>query len=475
MFLWVIVSLFSLLTGFLIILLPWTLFFFLFIAISLMLVFLRTELGLMYLLIFTAMLGRTLIGFDFDTSWSNAGTIFPFYVPFLFVMLLVRVMKGLPQTDIPINKSAYVPLTILLAVWGGISLLWTENKIHGLLVQLELILNVFIFLYCMYALKSEKILHKILWFWTCFATLVGLFGIGREYITFGPFICNFEILKNVFLRGTIGGGTGTITRISSINNPNSFALFLNFSIAVALGLWAIEKIKFRRWMLFAIVFFFVLALVLTVSKAGLISFLSLAAYLLILYRPFRKNIFRNSFLCITLFILSIGIGILILPEGDNRLKGSLTSGTEEMMQNDTSFSTRFIIWKAGWSALIKKTAGLGLGPGGFTHYCPPHPHAHSIYFSIIFDFGLVGLFLMLLFCFTFLQNLIIPLRYQETSLHILTIFLSSGMVALAVHGLVDHMYSRTMLWVYSGIVAAASLLSLDQRPTQARSSSIKKN
>ena len=456
-FFWVTVYLLCVLVGILIILLPWTLVSLLFIAVFLALLLLRTEMGLMYLLISMALLGRTLLGFDFDTSWSNNGTIFPFYMPFLFAVLLARTIKGLPHIDSPANKSAYVSLTLFLALWGVMSLIWTENKLHGLLVQLELILNISIFLYCLYALRSEATLRKAMWFWTCFAVVVGFICLVRLYIPFGPFQCDYEIVNNIFLRGGIGS---VQRRAMGIANPNASALFLNISIAVALSLWATERDKLQVWMLSVIVLFFVFVLLSTGSKGGLISLFVLTFYLLVVFRHFRKRILRNSLVCFTLLVLLITtIHILRSSEGEYRVTAALTGGVEGALQEDTSFSSRLGIWKDGWSALVEESAGLGLGPGGFTHHCAPHPHAHNIYFSIIFDFGLAGLLFLMLFSVALLRNMAISLRNQETRLQILLVFLSSGLVALAAHGLVDHMYSRTVLWLYLGVVAAAALLS----------------
>lgn len=462
---WGILYLVSVATGLSVLLLPGTLVIFLLIATSFGVLLLRSELGLMYLLILTALIGRTLLGFDFDTRWSNAGTLFPFYAPFLFVLLFARVIKGFPRTEISVNKSAYVSLTLFFAVWGGLSLIWTENKLHGMLVQFELVLNVFIFLYCLYALRSVRILHNTMWFWVCFTIIVGIFGLVRRYMTFGPYICDYEIIQDVFLRGAVGGTSEAVRRASAIFNPNSFALFLNLSIAVTFGLWAIEKIRFKRWMLLAIILFLVFGLLLTGSKAGVISLMALISYLFLLYKPFRKNILRNSLIAFVLFVMLLGATMQLTPKGENRLADALGKGTKEMMMGKTSFSTRLIIWKAGWRSLVKETAGLGLGPGGYTHHCPPHPHAHSLYFSIIFDFGVLGLFFMLLLGFTYLRNLAIPVFYQETRLQVLSFFLSSGLVVIAVHGIVDHMYSRTILWLFSGFVAAASLRCNNQKTT----------
>ncbi len=453
------IYLFSFLAGCIIVLLPWTILLFCFMAILLSIVLLQIDLGLMYLLISFALIGRTLLGVEFETSWSNSGTLLPFYVPFLCIALFVRMCKDLSHSDLQINKSGYVALALLFSFWGAVSLIWAENKWHGILFQTELFLNVSIFIYCMHTLKSELVFRKIMWFWILFALLVAIFGIIRSYVAFGPFVCDFKIINNVFLRGIIGGSSDAIRRISSINNPNSLALFLNLSIAVTLGIRAVEKNRYKICILSLISIFFIFTMLLTGSKAGLLSFFSLGTYLLIVYNPFRRKLFRHAIIFFSLLIiLIVVISVFLTADGENRITGALSNGVEGASEKASSFSSRFIIWHDGWSALVNKSVGVGLGSGGFTHHCSPHPHAHNIYLSILFDFGPIGLFLLMLFFYVLLQNVIPSLRRQNTTLEVLIVFLSSGLIAIAVHGIVDHMYSRTILWVYTGMVASASLV-----------------
>ncbi|HWR99428.1 MAG TPA: O-antigen ligase family protein [Prolixibacteraceae bacterium] len=448
------------LAGTAILFLPLTLVVVLLIGVSIMVLLHRYVTVMMYFLISLTLLGRTFLGFDFDTAWSNNATIFPFYIPFLLPVLTIRNINGLSGTSLPVKNSAFIPILILLCLWSMLSLMWTANKLHGVLFLLELMVNISIFFFCIFDLNSEEKLRRVLGFWCFFGFIIATLSVSFHFLPLGgPYELEVELLKNFYLRGKIAE---TQIRAMGIANPNSMALIMNLSIYITLALWATTKTMKKKFLYLAISLYFTFVILLTGSKGGVLSFLSAFFVLLILYNRFRKNMIIVLIVFTTLFIVLMGMFFILTESKGNRLAGALSVSGKTISDDETSFGSRFVMWEQGFTKLFLESYGLGLGPGGFTHHCKPHPHAHNFYFSILFDFGVIGLLFLVLFLITLLQNFTVPIRHQKTRMHVVSIFLLAGMVAMSIQSLVDHMYSRTVIWLYLGIMVSTPILDTDE-------------
>lgn len=62
------------------------------------------------------------------------------------------------------------------------------------------------------------------------------------------------------------------------------------------------------------------------------------------------------------------------------------------MSEQASMGVRLDLWKKGFHA-IANNYGFGMGTGGFFLYKDDWPHAHDIYFSVLFDLGIPGMIL----------------------------------------------------------------------------------
>jgi O-antigen ligase len=111
---------------------------------------------------------------------------------------------------------------------------------------------------------------------------------------------------------------------------------------------------------------------------------------------------------------------------------------------------------------------LGLGTGGLRYYKDPLPHAHSIYFSTLFDFGVIGALLLVGLIIALITKLFKLISYQTTYAQIMLVASTGSLLVVGVHGLVDFNYLDYIVWWTLGMVTATILLvDHERRPSTA--------
>ena len=138
-------------------------------------------------------------------------------------------------------------------------------------------------------------------------------------------------------------------------------------------------------------------------------------------------------------------------------------------ESGKSLSYRLKWWSHGAGYTFKKTLGVGMGIGGYKQHFsdkwnyPPVPHAHSLYFSFLFDFGVIGFFLMVFLLFTALKEIYLAAIMSQGKVE-QTILLSftACLIATGVHLLIDGEYNIGLPWFLLGLaMASANLINKD--------------
>ena len=123
-----------------------------------------------------------------------------------------------------------------------------------------------------------------------------------------------------------------------------------------------------------------------------------------------------------------------------------------------SFTLRFDYWRQGFAAM-ESTAWFGWGIGGFDRVIAPVPHAHSLYFNILFDLGLLGLVLFMIFVlvrgFSVVRSIITT---GDEQLRLILCCLAVALVSLMIFGLVEFSYMYLHIWAYLGLLGAAQAI-----------------
>ena len=177
---------------------------------------------------------------------------------------------------------------------------------------------------------------------------------------------------------------------STMDNPNNYAEFIVLTFPLSVVFCATIQDRRAKLLSFGGLLIPVVALLMTYSRSGWISF-ALAAVIFVALWDKRL-----------LPLLAVGAVMCIPLLPQTVINRILTIGSTA----DSSNMYRIYIW----GAVIRMIAdhgltGIGLGPGNFTplydYYCHPDaqiaPHSHMLYLEVWLEMGILGLVTFLLF------------------------------------------------------------------------------
>jgi len=301
-----------------------------------------------------------------------------------------------------------------------------------------------------YSIDKESFHRRVMWWWIIFGLLVAAFSFWvacNSIQTFTNSIKIFEKLtfKTQLIVDTIkGAGLGT---------PHFTSFVLNMFIGITYGMFLAEKRGSRKVFLGTVMLFMILSNLLTLTKAGFVSLIVMLHFFLFSFHRLRKNFFRNLTLMyavlLLLFMLQLKISREFRVEGTPRFLNK--AGYAGAIDSRAKY-----VWIPGVKKLLRSGC-LGLGVGTFT-YATISPHGHSIYFSTLFDFGIIGAIALLAMLFIIVKNFLIMIKFQETYLQIMFLSCCGVLVSIGVHGLVDLEYNTPVIWLFLGFYAATFLL-----------------
>ena len=108
-------------------------------------------------------------------------------------------------------------------------------------------------------------------------------------------------------------------------------------------------------------------------------------------------------------------------------------------------------WGVGFRNLVDSW-GFGAGTGGFPKLVDPVPGAHSVYFGVLFDFGIIGFILFFSFLsFIVFKTLSYMKNIDDPELKFTLYCLFGALVTVSLHSLVDLDYTYPLLWFILGL------------------------
>ena len=201
-------------------------------------------------------------------------------------------------------------------------------------------------------------------------------------------------LMIIFLCGLIGiFYGGRIPGSSIMGDENDFSLVMNMAIPIAYFFGLETSIKKEKFYYFGAVGVFVVSVIISFSRGG---FVGLAAVGLYCWIKSPKKIVSS-------FIIGIFIIIASLSAPESYWK-EVQSITDENIEKGTG-ATRWYTWQCGWRMFLDHPIfGVGQGnfPWNFERYEPDEGFqgrlhggraAHSLYFTLIPELGIIGTFL----------------------------------------------------------------------------------
>ena len=352
-----------------------------------------------------------------------------------------------------------------LVVWTWLSLYWTvPNSFSNW--QAFLILFSFIFVILTIAtIHTAKQLERTIYIWLSIALVGCVLAFISKFTGFRDTI--YQITDTFKLHFTLytgvseppSGGYFQTRRAGGFDIHDNISAFINLSLFLGLGMLFTCKKTYQKVLLSLMVFSNMIIVYLTYSRGALFGML-VGLFVFLAFHPvYRKNLLRYS---VTTFALMLCLFLFIYR---NNMEMAILRITVIFKNFGASGTTaRITIWKDGLRHLWEHFF-LGHGIGGF-RMTFGHPHAHNIYFSVLFDVGFIGFTLLVWIIGIMIKNLRQGLsKLTASKYRILLSGYIGGLCAFGFHALVDFDYTWIhCIWVYLALGFCIVRVGLSEEP-----------
>jgi O-antigen ligase len=237
-------------------------------------------------------------------------------------------------------------------------------------------------------------------------------------------------------------------------NSNHFAYLMEMALGLTVGLGVFGGGARRRALYLLAALPMWIALVLANSRAGIVSMLCQLVFLAVMFFSRSSETQRESVSRARLLGLRAGLVALLLLAavvtvflvGGDPLAGRLDRLSVELDRKTAdSYTLRPNIWRATVK-LIKEHPVAGVGFGGYRIAIAQYHHgtgdttprqAHSDYLELLASGGVIALVIGVWFVFALVQAARRPVRNRHALARAARIGALAGLIAVAVHSLVD--------------------------------------
>lgn len=402
-----------------------------------------------YVLAFLVPLAADHVGFVLKGDWRvEVADFLPSFSVLaicIFIGLMLATACGYHTEK---EKHPITSILALVTCWSATTLLWPYDFGHNLFQFGLMGLNFILYYLVVHSIQKVSAYNRLMWCWIAAGVLIAFLTFVNALLQ-GRHVFGLEILNGLNFRME---WLALPVRAESLANVNETALILNLTTCVTIGMLLSAPNRTQAKVLFSMAAFMILGNLLTMSRGGLLALLAMLYFIIITLRKFNSKLILHMVslhvLIALLFMAQIGITLLTSPD---------TSTTNKPIRATTTGQTSFLtgrmnmLWKPGVKRLLDQGPIKGLGIGAMKSYRNA-PHGHSIYFSTLIDLGLVGLMLAALVPIILCRNFSAMRPFQESYLQRMYLSLFGGLVAIAVHGLVDFEYNTPELWFFLGLV-----------------------
>lgn len=400
-----------------------------------LLVFLKPLLGLS-IVVMSVFLTNIVITVDSPVREANEilhFTSLPILVVYIF--LLPRIFQNLKYSD-RYERTLIFLITALFG-WAIVSFLWTTDRYHGMNVLSTFLVSIFIVHMLLSVVNDRKSLYVILGMMPFLGVMLACLLVASKW--FGS-VNEMEIVQDVYIAFSIltdhdrPGGFAPPDLASSVMN---IFIFINIALMYRAG-------PLKRLILGGATLFLVLCNFLTASKAGAGSLVIGMVALLFLMPHFRNYIIRLS------MALAVFVGALLIAVGGVLIKRVMIVLGDVATQG--GMVERLDWWAIGFDKFFG-TYGLGLGVGGFVQYIDPVPGAHSFYFSLLFDLGLIGAAIFTVFILVLLDYTRVTLRdCKDSEMSYLIYCFIANIIAFSVQATLEGDFQQGFFWFLYGFM-----------------------
>lgn len=392
--------------------------------------------------------GNVVFETPYRTIWERYPIVFvPVIICLAAILLRTVVHPEKSSHDSPPFSGINAVLCLFL-LWCGVSFMWTLDPYHGINRCFNLTIGLFIFFLCIHILRSRRDIERL-----CFVLAPWSIVMAAATFVSNKFDwtrVQFDITRSLYLEFHINTNGN---RPGGLAPPQIAGTFLALAFFMTVfALWPRVKARYRP-LLVLLGIFLISNILATGSKGAAGAFLLAGMGFLVCYPPIR----RKFYLTVPGFMASVVMILLLnaLFLGSDRLtKGSNVQAL--------SISYRLTFWETGFEMLWQRW--FGAGAGGFAHLVNPWPGAHSMYFAVLFDLGLVGAILFGLVGIAFALRLAYEMWAAvnpDTRRYLYCI--AFALLSLSIHATVDIAYDLGLVWLILGVAAALINISRTER------------
>lgn len=421
----------------------------------------RLDLGLYLLSIFTPIICffiKYTKLHEYMSHWLATLNSVLIYIFFLIAMVIGWLMhKTFKPSSSPSNDAIIGYLLFLLFGWSLITLVWVPNIYHAILQTNILLFNILMFFIAVETLSDKTKLNRAISVWIFSAFLIALSAIGgllymkyHKFSTTQRYSFEFPIVQDLLFYIGIRLHPARATGLAWHNSTGMIC-----NVGISLLFYRLKYVKTVAKKIFCslLMVFLVMAVILTQSKAGIGTLILLGIVFISLNLNTRKWIIINSILWITLLV---GSFILTQMLTNVNALDRVESSTVSTDSSNDSLGIRVEWWKKAAKKLYDKTYMMGLGPGGFKYYMEKDkvPYGHSIYFSVLFDMGVIGFLLLIAMIYYLLRYVYRAIMEKKGDEHYLIVVLTVVLFVIGLQGTVDMEYNTPYIWLLLGLIVA---------------------
>ena len=334
-------------------------------------------------------------------------------------------------------------LIFIFVIWAFICISFTEWKIRGLTQSVHtLIFFLYLAMLSTFSTKELQRVMVILLFWGFIFYIMALLSISGV-----PFeLESLELTRLLRLKLEFFGGG---KRAALLSPPAVTAVTLGLCAWSAYALGILRKKK--RFLFLFLGFLISIGIFYTRTRSEMVGFL-FAGFALVGILGWRKGYTVRGLCLWFVYVLVVWVVAagLNLSGALTRIKSSTDTGEQ------ASLGIRLGLWKQGLID-ISQSYGMGTGTGGFFKYKDQWPHAHNVYFSVLFDVGIVGFFLWVLVYLNLWRLVILSLKRLAyfSKEWLIVVFFAAFFVELSLTSLLQHEYTHFIWWLFPGILLAS--------------------
>jgi hypothetical protein len=372
------------------------------------------------------------------------------------------VLRRLSRVDTVVGNFIAVPVFLIL-LYAGLTVFGSDSFEHSLFQFMIFVMNVGIFFLVTAYIKDEA--HLVIGVW-CFV-VSGMLQASLYIICFffEPYTLIHKIMPGFFFIIQIVGGYFQSSGMPQVDggfmDHHELALLSNLLLPILVGLYLTRMDALTKKILIGFMLMFVLVVLKTQSRAGIGSLMVMGSLAPLAFQATRKYFIRFFFMFVvavlSIYIVeNIAIGVITKKYVTPRLwvLGAKMVAEKNVIDPGLKEKTgRMRLWKKAFKK-YKAYFVEGFGVGNLKKYCDA-PHAHSVFLSFLFDFGVMGVAVITFIVGAILMRFKFLLGYQTSYTQIMSIAFGVGLVAIGVHGQVDFEYNTSLLWLYLGLTVSS--------------------